>query len=285
LETSSPSLKSKNVFIIGIDVYHSKKIFEEQKQRYRQRRSIGAFIGVVISTDGKFRTCCTINPHQARAELIGGPRKEKGPTPAANLPSELGPEEFLERPTGCEDEALAKFVQRIITELKIEPNHIIVYRDGVAASQLDAVRDYELKQITSVAPAAKISYLVVQKRIHTRFFIESNQGVASPPPGSLYYNDLKMYIENYDNFYLIPTTCNLSTVKPVHYIIIKNDDIPIKELQQLTYCLCHLYPNWTNSIKLPFPTQAAHKLAYLLGDLKIEKPVLHSKLFHSLFYL
>jgi len=262
----------------------TKKSLKKKKQRYRQRRSIGAFVGVFITKDGKFRTSCGINPHEARAELVGGPRKVRGPVPEGNLPTELGPDEVLDRPDGCEDNALSKFIQRIIQEHKAEPDHVIIYRDGVAGSQMDAVRDFEVSQVTSSCKAA-VTYLVLQKRIHTRFFIESSRGVASPPPGTLYYSDLKLMIENYDNFFLIPTSCNLSTVKPVHYAIIKNDGIPIRELQQLTYCFCHLYPNWTNSIKLPFPTQAAHKLAYLLGDLKIDKPVLNSNLFRTLFYL
>jgi len=266
-------------------VYHDKKTLEVEKQRFRQRRSIGAFVALVITKDGKFKTSCAINPHEARAELVGGPRRVRGPTPQANLPTELGAEEVLDRPEGCESDAIAKFLKRIVSEHQIEPDHVIVYRDGVAGSQLDAVRDFEVSQVTSTIPKATVTYMVVQKRIHTRFFIEGPHMVASPPPGTLYYTDLKLYIENYDNFFLIPTSCNLSTVKPVHYAIIKNDGLPVRELQQLTFCLCHLYPNWTNSIKLPFPTQAAHKLAYLLGDLKIDKPVLHNNLFRSLFYL
>jgi len=74
-------------------------------------------------------------------------------------------------------------------------------------------------------------------------------------------------------------------VKPVHYIILLNDGVPIPQLQQLTYTFCHLYPNWTNSIKLPFTTQAAHKMAYLLGELKIDNPKIHAHLQRSYFYL
>jgi len=258
---------------------------KKKKQRFRQRRSIGALVGILITKDGKWRSTCAINPHQARAELIGAPPKERGPTPVANQPEEQAPEEQLDMPDGCEDNALGKFIERVRDELKVDPDHIIVYRDGVGSSQLDAARDYEVRQISAAAPQATLSFLVVQKGIHTRFFIEGRNGVASPPPGTIFSGDLKLLIENYENFYLIPTSCNLSTVKPVHYVIIKNDGVPIKELQQLTYCFCHLYPNWTNSIKLPFPTQAAHKLAYLLGDLKLDKPVLHQNLFKSLFYL
>jgi len=139
-------------------------------------------VGLLITKDGKFLTSCAINPHEARVELVGGPRRERGETPAASLPSTLGPEEILDRPEGCEDNALSKFIQRITSEHKVEPDHIVVFRDGVAGSQLDAVRDYEVQQVLSAVPHSKITYMVIQKGIHTRFFIEGSQGVASLHP-------------------------------------------------------------------------------------------------------
>jgi hypothetical protein len=36
-------------------------------------------------------------------------------------------------------------------------------------------------------------------------------------------------------------------------------------MSELTWALCHDYPNWTGPIKLPGPTQCAHKLAELAG--------------------
>jgi len=193
----------------------------------------------------------------------------------------------LEKPTGTEENALQKFVERLCEEHKIKPDHVIVFRDGVAQSQLDAVMKYEVPQIKKALPKVSLTYCIVQKRIHTRFFVQTAQTFGNPPPGTLITSDLKLTDDlfMYDNFHLIPTTCTLSTVKPVHYIVLVNDGLPLRELQQLTYTFCHLYPNWTNSIKLPFPTQAAHKMAYLVGDLKIDKPHLNPNLYTSYFYL
>jgi hypothetical protein len=44
--------------LLFVDVYHDKKTLEVEKQRFRQRRSIGAFVALVITKDGKFKTSC-----------------------------------------------------------------------------------------------------------------------------------------------------------------------------------------------------------------------------------
>jgi len=125
---------------------------------------------------------------------------------------------------------------------------------------------------------------VLQKRVHTKFIVQENNQYGNPPPGTLIDNDAK--ILGYQDFYLIPTKNNLSTVKPVHYIIVHDDGFcSMDELQQITYTMCFLYPNWTDAIKIPFVTQAAHKLAYLLGDLEIDTPQIHQNLNRTYFYL
>uniref|UniRef100_A0A6B2KXT7 Piwi domain-containing protein n=1 Tax=Arcella intermedia TaxID=1963864 RepID=A0A6B2KXT7_9EUKA len=290
ISNAVPSLKGKTVLVIGIDVYHGKKIFDKGAERYRQKRSIGAFVAALIqpTNQGKFKTSCGINLHEARAELIGGPQKERHGMQEAQMPTDLAPDEELERPHATENEALAKFITRINSEHKLPkgPDVIIVFRDGVAHSQLAAAKKWEVSQVKKAAPNAAVIYSILQKRIHTRFVIRKDDGTSgSPPPGTVISKDLQLSGEPYSNFYLIPTSCTLSTVKPVHYIVIHNDNIPLNEFQQLTYNFCHLYPNWTNSIKLPFVTQAAHKMAYLLGDLKLENPTLHQNLYTSYFYL
>jgi aubergine-like protein len=88
-----------------------------------------------------------------------------------------------------------------------------------------------------------------------------------------------------NEFYLIPITCSLSTVRPVRYIVLHNDNtMPLVEFQSLTYGLCHVYPNWPDSITLPFPTQLAHKLAFLIGD-SLQSSVVHKNLQSNYYYL
>jgi hypothetical protein len=104
----------------------------------------------------------------------------------------------------------------------------------------------EVKQVKQACAGANVIYTVVQKRIHTRFLMKTDGGVANPAPGVVVDSDLTSL--DYSDFYLIPTECNLSTVKPVRYVILENPKtLPMKELQQLTYNLCHCYPNWTGN--------------------------------------
>lgn len=88
------------------------------------------------------------------------------------------------------------------------------------------------------------------------------------------------------NFERTCTDCPSGTVKPVRYVVIEDDKkIPRPDLQQVTNTLCYLYPNWADAIKLPFPTQLAHKLAYLMGEIKVDDPRLHASLFKTYCYL
>jgi len=180
---------------------------------------------------------------------------------------------------------LHNFIVRSCADHGVNPDTIIVYRDGVGDSQLEAVRATEVQQVKNASKEAKMIYTVVQKRIHTRFMVQKPDGaVGNPPPGTIIARDLG--IERFNDFYLIPTKSSLSTVKPVHYVILHNDNhIPADQLQSLTFTMCHCYPNWTDSIKLPFPTQLAHKLAYQMGESQISKPEIHKELHKTYFYL
>jgi len=179
---------------------------------------------------------------------------------------------------------ISNFVKKTCQELKINPHTVIMYRDGVGDSQLPAVKRTEVLQVKQACPNANVIYTVVQKRIHTRFFMNTSEGAKNPAPGVVVDSELKDI--EYNDFYLISTDCSLSTVKPVRYILLEQSkSLPMKELQQLTYNLCHCYPNWSGPVKLPLPTQMAHKLAFLVGETKVKDPQLHDSLFRTCFYL
>merc|ERR1711862_721912 len=71
----------------------------------------------------------------------------------------------------------------------------------------------------------------------------------------------------YPSFYINGTSPPYSTPKPVHFIMVRNEikGVDLKAISELTWALCHDYPNWTGPIKLPAPVQMAHKLAELAG--------------------
>jgi len=280
ISEGAPSLKGKNVMLLGVDVYHAAKKFDEGNEIYRQRRSVAALIAVIVDSTGRYVTSCQHVANEARRELLST-GSEEGSSDAGSDSSG----ENLEVPAVSANNALYKFVQRVRESHKIFPDVVVVYRDGVSEGELEKVFKEEVSQIQSALPKAHLIYTVVQKRIHTRFIIPTANGNLNPPPGTL-INTLTS-INNYSEFFLIPTRCNLSTVKPVRYIVLNHDEskVPLQHLQQLTYAMCHLYPNWTDSIKLPIVTQCAHKMAYLLGELNEKDPKVADTLFNTYFYL
>jgi len=178
---------------------------------------------------------------------------------------------------------LQRFVERACS--KRNPDYVLVWRDGVGDSMIEQVEKEEIPQVREATKNAKLSYVIVQKRIMTRFFIRANNGtIGNPARGTLVESQAGS--TKYKDFFLVPTICTLSTVHPVHYVIAVNDSIPMGELQQLTYNMCFMYPNWPDSIKLPAPTQCAHKLAYLVGETHLTTdPQVDKSLLDTLWYL
>jgi len=271
-----------------------KKRFLDKQNVYVQRRSIGAFVAVLINAAGQsqYKTSCFVIEVEARQELLCKAESDSDQSSVKSQESgkDRAADTILEAPEITRANTLQDFIQRACTEHggqggPLKPDHLVVYRDGVSDSQLEAVRTTEVQQAKNALRDTKLVYSVVQKRIHQRFLVEKSSGeVGNPWPGTVVDQDLGS--EDYPDFYLIPTKCSLSTVKPVHYILMHNDRaIPQKEFQALTYAMCHCYPNWTDSIKLPFPTQLAHKLAFQMGESQIPKPEIHKDLFKTYFYL
>jgi len=271
---------------VGIDVYHAPIKFIENQKVYKRRRSIGAFISVIYQKggDGQYMTTCDIVDVVAGKELIG--RDDSGASDTDSVVSDSADAAPLENegPLETRSKVLENFIRNTCTKKKINPTTIIVYRDGVGDGQIDLVKSTEVNQIRQACPHAKVIYTVVKKRIHTRFFVQTNDNrLGNPPPGTI-VNELQH--RDYPGFFLIPTSCSMSTVKPVHYTFVENSGhIPIHEFQRLTFALCHLYPNWPDAIKLPLPTQLAHKLAWQMGEATPKNPSVHQNFFSTCFYL
>jgi hypothetical protein len=295
IHSIDPAFKNKTLMFIGIDVYHAKKTFEggdDDKNVYRQRRSIGAFTSSIITPDGRYLTSSHVNPHNARRELIS--RADSDTSSVASGKSnksqddeeeeELAAKEVLGGIGYMKQDALKNFINKTMTKHNIKPDFIFVYRDGVAESQLNQVKQYEVKQVREACTTAALTYMVVQKRISTRFLVQTKDDkVGNPAPGTL-VDEFNSTV--HDDFYLISLKNNISTVKPVRYIVVEDDrKVSRRTLQQMTHNLCYLYPNWADAIKLPFPTQLAHKLAFLVGEIKVNNPDVHENLFKTYYYL
>lgn len=145
------------------------------------------------------------------------------------------------------------------------PAHIIIYRDGISESEfLDTLRE----EIGSAKAACKkldptydptITYIIVQKRHHTRFFVENPRDAVSEniPPGTCV--DERVTSANLFDFFLASHLGAIGTSRPSHYYVLYDSwKLSADELQQVTFALCHLYGRCNRSVSIPAPVYYAH---------------------------
>lgn len=163
-----------------------------------------------------------------------------------------------------------------------KPVKIIFYRDGVSEGQFDAVRREEIGALQAACMELdreyqpKITFIVVQKRHHTRFFPMSDRDAVGKgknvPPGTTV--DTVITHPSQHDFYLCSHTSIQGTSRPCHYHVIWDDsDFGADDLQLFTYQLCHMFWRCNRSVSYPAPTYYAHRdaaharvLLQALGD-------------------
>lgn len=208
------------------------------------------------------------------------------------------------------------------------PENILVYRDGVSEGQYKAVIEEEIKAIETCCmnrykkvrqkKLPRITFIVVAKRHHTRFFPGENMPSdqqGNPKNGTVVDNgvtDDRMW-----DFFLQSHTPLQGTARPAHYVVLKNEIFTQKEVQanrnqynnvadiieSVSYNLCWLYGRATRSVSYCTPAYYADRACerarcYLngyfdrglsdrepgreaqAGDLK-----LHSNLENTMFYI
>lgn len=180
------------------------------------------------------------------------------------------------------------------------PDRILFYRDGVGEGQTDYVYNHELTHILNQlkqfygAQPVKLAFVIVSKRINTKFFDErGGNNVVNVPPGTV-VDDVVTLPERYD-FFLVSQAVNQGTATPTNYNVLHDSfGLPPDKLQILTYKMCHLYVskkrliccisfilctnllnseffecfqyNWSGTTRVPAVCQYAHKLAFLVGN-------------------
>lgn len=168
---------------------------------------------------------------------------------------------------------------------KCYPDRIVLYRDGVGDGQLNHVISHEVEtlvqqlktQIYKTQPL-KLAYIIVSKRINTRFF--APQG--NPEPGTV-IDDVVTLPERYD-FFISSQCVRQGTVSPTSYnIIYDTSGLSPTHLQSLSYKLTHAYFNWSGTVRVPAPCQYAHKLAFLVSQALQREP--NQDLKNVLYYL
>ncbi|CAN7986806.1 unnamed protein product [Ixodes hexagonus] len=239
-----------HTMIIGYDTYHDSS---------RRGRSAGAFVASLNRTFTRWFS--RVSFHTTHQEL--------GNSLAAHLQDAL--RQYASDNNGA------------------VPERIIFYRDGVSDGQIAQVREWEIDQILvslcALFPGKehKLAFVVVTKRISTRFFaVSGSGGYANPPPGTVVDTEVTRP-ERYD-FFLVSQSVRQGTVAPTHYnVIYDTTGLKPDHMQRLSYKLTHLYYNWPGTIRVPAPCQYAHKLAFLAGQSLHTAP--HPQLANTLYYL
>ncbi|KAM3294871.1 hypothetical protein ACQJBY_037638 [Aegilops geniculata] len=154
-----------------------------------------------------------------------------------------------------------------------KPGRIIFYRDGVSEGQFSQVLLYEMDAIYRACSSLENGYLpqvtfvVVQKRHHTRLFPEDHRSGALADrsgnilPGTVV--DTKICHPSEFDFYLCSHAGIQGTSRPTHYHVLYDDNnFTADALQTLTYNLCYTYARCTRSVSIVPPAYYAHLAAF-----------------------
>ena len=221
---------------VGVDVFHAPRRYNPKEKKRTSKESVAAVVVQVIRS------------HDARD------------SPMIEMYSETA-----SRPSGKELDlgfVLKKTIKNAMNVLNVNPQSCIVWRDGVGEATISTCSEQEVPMLKSILDKdTALAYVVCQKRIATKFL--SRDGSQGMPPGTL-VDSLQGL--NFNTFYINGTSPPYSTSKPVRYIVAQKDDnLKDMSLSELSWALCHDYPNWSGPVKLPAPVQLAHKLAELAG--------------------
>ncbi|GLD98537.1 hypothetical protein PINS_up007234 [Pythium insidiosum] len=160
---------------------------------------------------------------------------------------------------------------------------VLYFRDGVAESQFDMVREREVRALqraaTAVVGAAlAVSAIVVQKRHHTRLFPARGRG--NVPAGTV-LDSVVCHPREHD-FFLASHAGPLGTTRPCHYHVVYDANrLGADELQRLAFALCFGFARATRSVSLVPAVYYAHLVAYrarCYGVANGRVPALHAEL-------
>ncbi|TMW48791.1 hypothetical protein DOY81_006130 [Sarcophaga bullata] len=243
----SVKIPFKNVMICGIDSYHDPA---------QKGNSVAAFVASINPSYTKWYSKACIQTK--REEIVNG--------------------------------LCSSFISALLAFRKENgkyPDSVVIYRDGVGDGQLALCETYEIPQFESACKrmlnhTINLTFVVVQKRINTRYFMVNNGNAENPLPGTVVDNSITR--ANYYDFFLVSQNVRQGTVSPSHYVVLRDDSLYSPDIiQRLTYKLCFLYYNWPGTIRVPACCQYAHKMAYLVGESIRRSPA--DELCDKLFYL
>ncbi|KQK14411.1 protein argonaute 7 [Brachypodium distachyon] len=178
------------------------------------------------------------------------------------------------------DVMAGELLEEFLKEVGKLPARIIFFRDGVSETQFDKVLKEEMHAVRMTCsryPGYKplITFIVVQKRHHTRLFHREKNGGSTHysdqniPPGTV-VDTVITHPREFD-FYLCSHWGTKGTSRPTHYhILLDENKFGSDELQQLIHNLCYTFVRCTRPVSLVPPAYYAHLAAYR-GKLYLER--------------
>ncbi|KAK0483210.1 Piwi domain-containing protein [Armillaria novae-zelandiae] len=175
------------------------------------------------------------------------------------------------------DDMVFSCLEAFYAKNNVVPQRLIFYRDGVSEGEFEIVRREEMGKSLEAAVQRfykgkgvnrrpQLTFLVVTKRHHFRFFPSPGQGDRSANCHAGFFVDNELKHPVYNDFYLQSQAGLKGTSIPGHYTIL-HDDIyrnlftdgnqAVMAIAQLTYALCHVYSRSTRSVKIPAPVYYA----------------------------
>ncbi|KAH9569552.1 hypothetical protein CY35_03G139300 [Sphagnum magellanicum] len=161
-----------------------------------------------------------------------------------------------------------EMIKGLYEELDGQPGGMV--KDGISESQFQQCLDLEVTAFIKACEALdsgyhpKITFIIAQKRQHTRFFPVPNSHCmrnGNVLPGTIIDKDV-CHPSNYD-FFLCSHAGLFGTTRPTHYHVLynENDKFTPDHLQQLTNHLCYVFAPCTAAVAVAAPAAYAHRVA------------------------
>ncbi|MCO5598302.1 hypothetical protein L7F22_052394 [Adiantum nelumboides] len=175
-------------------------------------------------------------------------------------------EEMIENLQGMVQELWHKFCDKT----KLRPERVVMFMDGVSEGQFEMVLQDELHAMKEAMVAVggpnympKITWIVVQKRHHTRLFPgDQNKDKSNNVMPGTVVDSVITHPHEFD-FYLCSHAGIQGTSKPTHYHVLWDENsFSSDDLQAFSYNLCHIYARCARSVFVVPPAYYAHHGAY-----------------------
>ncbi|KAG6551026.1 hypothetical protein Mapa_007259 [Marchantia paleacea] len=238
-----PKISSVPTIIFGLDVSHGSAGDSESP-------SVAAAVAT-FEWPRFSRYTCSIRAQKPKVEIIRGLFEQNKDGHDAGMVQDLLMQFFLK----------SAAPGRRLEERK--PQQILVFRDGVSESQFQQVLEKEVGAFKAACRAMekdynpRITFVVVQKKHHTRFFQDQNFGNVAP--GTVI--DRTVCHPRYYDFYLVSHAA-IGTSRPTHYHVLCDEiGFTADDLQQITHGLCYTYSRCTSAVSVVAPAYYAHVAA------------------------